>query len=871
MHDESDPLTTHVAVIGMAGRFPGAADLESYWRNLCQGVTSLRRFSDDELVAAGFDPHLVADPNFVPAAGVIDGADQFDAALFGYSPRDAALMDPQQRWFLQCSWEAFESAGYDPQRYAGLIGVYGGATTSSYRYQLDAHPELTRPGDGMAIALGNDLCFLTTRVSHRLDLRGPSCPVQTACSTSLVAIHLACQALLNAECDMAIAGAASIRVPLQHGYLYQPGGILSPDGVCRPFDAKAEGTLFSSGVGVVLLKRLHEALDDGDTIHAVIKGSAVNNDGSHKASFTAPSVTGQSEVIADALAAADVTPESITFIETHGTGTLLGDSIEVQALRDAFAERPSHEPSCALGSVKANLGHLDAAAGIAGFIKAVMAVREGMLPPTPCFEEPNPDIDFESTPFRVQTRLERWQTAAGPRRAGVSSFGFGGTNAHVILEQPPAARSDPPARRVQLLPLSTEYSEGLEIAAARLAAHLRQHPEVRLADAASTLQIGRRCCRYRRAIVCRDIADALQQLENDPPASSIRGFHDQPSRQVVFLLPSHVSHTSNFAVGNVLALMKCEKVFEQAMLRCDRALRDAGGEALIDHLNCRVEHSHEQSPAFSVANSPVLNRIGCFAAQWSLAQLWSSWGIQPSALLANGIGEFVAACLSGVLTCEQAVRLLAKSDFAGEVATMKFGAAETAWFSCASGEWFEQAAGHPWHQVLEGVSDLDGGARSSRRRTDCLYLDFGAKSQLGDAVCRQLGSESGDCFVASLSESVAPVLEVSSGDAAACDPSRTCCRAGPALGARRASRLVAATPGRTTFACSAANLPLRGRSALGRSCVAVGPRIGKGSCCGRPAVERRDRLVVLARLAPPATGHQQPDGSRPTLPLCCLR
>ncbi len=751
MKEDREHLTTSIAVIGMAGRFPGAADLDSYWRNLRDGIISISHFSEQELLDAGVEPAVAADPNFVPAAGLIEVADEFDADFFGCSPRESTFMDPQQRWFLQCSWEALESAGYDPFRYQGLVGVYGGATTSSYQFGLYSHPELGGPANGLSIAMGNDLSFLTTRVSHKLDLRGPSCPVQTACSTSLVAIHLACQALLNAECDMAIAGAASIRVPIRQGYVYQEGGILCPDGVCRPFDAKAQGTLFGNGVGVVVLKRLQDALDDGDSIDAVIRGSAINNDGAHKASFTAPSVAGQSDVICSALAAADVDPQSIRFVETHGTGTLLGDSIEVQALRDAYAGRTLKEPFCAIGSVKANIGHLDAAAGIASFIKTVLALRERTLPPTPNFQQPNPDLHLEATPFRVQTKREPWDPGETPRRAGISSFGFGGTNAHVIVEEAPPLQSSPAARLTQCLPLSANRADALATVAARLAAHLAKYPGTQLADAAYTLQVGRRACRYRRAIVCRDTADAVQQLQGDSLRHVIKGSSDVESREVVLLLHSNLSAD----VAYSQKLFENESVFRDAILRCERTVLHATSISLVDHLLRPGPYAVEAG----TNASPMLDRIACFATQWGLAQLWFDWGIRPAAYLAHGVGEFVAACLSGMWECEDALRPLLcniesesadphsmPSEFNSAVKHLSTASNSTPWFSCARQDWIDsfvndQTAPARWYRALRGSCSVERGTQIFSRRSDSLFLELGHESELAVSLRGKLPAD----------------------------------------------------------------------------------------------------------------------------------
>jgi acyl transferase domain-containing protein len=647
--NETGPATG-VAVIGMVGRFPGARDLDAFWRNIRDGVESITFFTDEQLKAAGVDDQVLQYPGYVKARGVIQEVDLFDASFFGYSHRDALLMDPQQRLFLQCSWEALESAGYDPKIYRGLIGVYGGATSSSYQPILYSNADALGGADGLAIAIGNELPFLTTRVSYKLDLKGPSCPVQTACSTSLVAVHLACQGLLNAECDMAIAGGVSLRLPQDGGYLYQEEGILSPDGHCRSFDSKAAGTIFSNGVGVVVLKRLDDAVADGDTIYAVIRGSAINNDGSRKASFTAPGVTGQSQVIADALASAEVDPESISYVEAHGTATALGDSIEIQALNKAFGT--SRRGYCALGSVKANIGHLDAAAGVAGLIKTVLALRHRQLPPTVHFERPNPDIDFESTPFYVNDRLREWTTSDGePRRAGVSSFGFGGTNAHVVLEEAPAVEPSGPSRPWQLLTMSGESPDVLEKATSNLAEHLGRR-SVELADAAYTLKVGRRGFRHRRVAVCRTREDAVKALENRDPRVLFTASHDGAARPVVFMFPGQGSQYVNMG----RELYEQEPSFTAIVDRCAAALEPHLGFDLrgvlypdgpvTDAQTARITRTSVAQPAL-------------FVVEYATAMLLIEWGIKPDACIGHSVGEFVAACLAGVLTEEDALRLVA--------------------------------------------------------------------------------------------------------------------------------------------------------------------------------------------------------------------
>ena len=430
-----------IAIIGMAGRFPGAASVDEFWQLLRDGQEAIAQLNADTLHQQGVDETLLNDPQYVKAGGVLADVDQFDAAFFGYSPREAELLDPQQRLFLECAWEALETAGYDAESYDGSIGVYGGAGMNGYLFNLYANARVRESASPYELFLASDKDFLTTRVSYKLNLQGPSLDIQTACSSSLVAVHTACQSLLSGECDIALAG--GVAVSKQQGYRYQDGGIYSPDGHCRAFDAQAQGTVGGNGVGIVVLKRLEDAQRDGDTIDAVIKGSAVNNDGALKVSYTAPRIDSQAAVIRAAQMMAEVSPESITYIEAHGTGTPLGDPIEIAALSQAFRQETERKGFCAIASVKTNIGHLDAAAGIASLIKAVLALKHGQIPPILHFQQPNPQIDFANSPFYVNTQLADWPESESPRRAGVSSFGIGGTNAHVVLEEGRPQTPDP--------------------------------------------------------------------------------------------------------------------------------------------------------------------------------------------------------------------------------------------------------------------------------------------------------------------------------------------------------------------------------------------------------------------------------------------
>ncbi len=531
----NDERPEAIAVLGLACRFPGARDAGELWRNLRDGVESIRFFTDEELERAGIEPALRRDPRYVKARAVLDGIELFDAPFFGMTPRVAAATDPQQRLFLECAWEALESAGCDPERPPGAIGVFAGTGLSTYLLANFGSPGFVASVGSLQAAIGNRADHLTTMTAYKLNLRGPAVTVQTTCSTSLVAVHLACQSLLDYQCDMALAGGVAVEVPQTAGYLWTEGGIASPDGHCRPFDARAQGTIGGSGAGVVVLKRLSEALADGDPVRAVILGSAINNDGSNKVGYTAPRVDTQAQVIAVAQRAAGVRPDEVTYIEGHGTGTPMGDPIEVAALRKVFA-RTGKRSFCALGSIKSNFGHLDTAAGVAGLIKTVLALEHRQIPPSLHFERPNPDLGIEDSPFYVNAELRDWATD-GPRRAGVSSFGIGGTNAHVVLEEAPRPAPSGPSRPWQLLVLSARTATALESATENLRRHLEESPEADLADIGFTLQAGRRAFGHRRILVCRDATDAAANLASLDPTRVHTSTHEPREQPLVFLFP----------------------------------------------------------------------------------------------------------------------------------------------------------------------------------------------------------------------------------------------------------------------------------------------------------------------------------------------
>ena len=640
-----------IAVVGMSCRFPGADDPRQFWRNLCAGVESVAFLGDDELLAAGLSPARLRDPSWVRAHAALDRPYAFDAAFFGVSQREAEVTDPQQRVFLECAWSALEDAGCDPARYPGAIGVFAGSGSSGHLARVMAHPELMA-AVGDAAAFANKADFLTTRASYKLGLRGPSVAVQTACSTSLVAIHLACQSLLGMECDLALAGGATI-TPEPTGYPYQEGGILSPDGHCRAFDARAAGTVGGSGAGIVVLKRYADAVRDGDTIRAVVRGSAVNNDGAGKVGFTAPSVKGQAQAITEALAAAGVDAGTLSYVEAHGTGTPLGDPVEIAALAEAFGADPERTGYCALGAVKTNVGHLDTAAGVAGFIKAVLALEHRTLPPTLHFQSPNPETGLEGSPFFVNAELRPWARENGtPRRAGVSSFGIGGTNAHVVLEEAPEPAPSAGDDGPQLLVLSARSGAALERARRDLAAHLADHPGPALADVAHTLQEGRAAHPHRWAVVAGGADEARQALEGaGPRRPAARRAAGRPP--VAFLFPGGGTQY----VGMARELYATQPVFRRELDACAQAVAGEPGLGDLRALLFPAEGGEDEARA-------RLEQIPCalpalFAVEYALAQLWISWGVLPEAMLGHSMGEYTAACVAGVFTRDSAIRLVA--------------------------------------------------------------------------------------------------------------------------------------------------------------------------------------------------------------------
>ncbi|MET8002854.1 type I polyketide synthase [Nonomuraea glycinis] len=647
-HDE-EPGVEPIAVVGVACRLPGAEDAPAFWRNLVDGVESVRFYTRQEQEALGVPDYLLDDPTFVPAAAIAADYGALDAAFFGMSPREAELRDPQQRMFLELANTALEDAGYDPARYKGEIGVYGAIGSDEYQWMyIRPNKKVFASVGNLAIYTGNHPDYLATLVSYKLDLRGPSVTMHTACSSSLVALHVACEALRTGECDMALTGGASLEMPAEWGYQYHQDGIYAPDGHCRAFDASATGTIWGGGGGMVLLKRLSDAVADGDHIRAVVIGNAINNDGASKVGFSAPSSEGQAAAVAQALGVAQIDPRTVTYVEAHGTGTSLGDPIEVAALSSVLGAGTDEAGWCGIGSVKTNIGHLGPAAGIAGFIKTVLSLENGLIPPSLNYERPNPRIEFGTNPFHVADTLTKWDTDGFPRRAGVSSFGIGGTNAHVVLEQaPPAPLPPAPPRPAHLLHLSARTPAALDAAVARLAAHLTDR-EIDLTDVAYTLRVGRRQFAHRAAVVAADAADAVAALADS--RRLLKGKAGTP--RVAWLFSGQGAQYA----GMGAELYRTEHAFAAAVDECAEILADELG---LDLRTLLFPAEDEREAANERLRQTALTQPALFTVEWALACLWRSWGVEPAAMIGHSIGEYVAATVAGVFPLPDALRLVA--------------------------------------------------------------------------------------------------------------------------------------------------------------------------------------------------------------------
>lgn len=652
MGEPGEPLASglEIAVVGMSGRFPGASSVQKYWENLRQGKESVRFFAREELLAAGIDSAVIDAEDYVPAHAAVDGVEEFDAEFFQLAARDADLLDPQQRLLLECAWEALEEAGHLGVDQPASVGVFTSVSFPQYLVRnLLTGTRLTED-ERRTIAIWNDKDHTSTRISYKLGLTGPSVTVQTACSSSLVAVHQAVQALLAGDCDLALAGGMTVRLPVVSGYRYRDGGVDSRRGHCRAFDAEADGMVPGSGGGLVVLRRLDDARADRDTILAVIRGSAVNNDGNRKVGYTAPSVEGQARVIRQAHAVAGVSPGDVTYVEAHGTGTRLGDPIEVAALTQAFGASRAEPGWCRIGSAKTNIGHLDVASGIAGLIKTVLALRHKEIPPSLNYATPNPEIDFMSSPFRVAENAMLWRPASSPRIAGVSSFGIGGTNAHVVLQEAPADEAVEPCTpdepTAEILPLSARSATALDVVGARLLHRLEEwRPD--LGDVAATLQTGRRAFRHRRVVVAREAETAAAALSRayEPRQVPVE------APRVAFIIPGQGAQA---VAGR--ELYAAEPVFRDRVDECAQRLEGLMGRDIRALLFADGDNRAEAARALERTENaqPALFTIG-----YSLAELWMSWGIHPDALIGHSVGEYVAACLAGVLTLDDALRLIA--------------------------------------------------------------------------------------------------------------------------------------------------------------------------------------------------------------------
>jgi len=644
---------TDIAIIGMAARLPGANNVDEFWHNLKNSIESYTEYTNEELLERGVPQSILDNPNYQKIGRPLDNMEMFDAALFGFSPKDASIMDPQHRHFLEVSWEALEHAGYDPQQYSGSIGVFGGSGHNAYMpYNLFTNPDLMKSiGLFLARHTSNDKDFLTTRVSYCLNLQGPSINVQTACSTSLVAVHLATQSLLSGECDMALAGGVTIEMPHRVGYMYEEGGIQSPDGHCRTFDENSNGTVFGSGAVQVVLKRIEDAINDGDTIHAIIKGSAINNDGSSKVGYLAPSVDGQAAAITEALILADVDAESISYVETHGTGTPVGDPIELTALNQAYRAQTQLSDYCGIGSVKTNIGHLDTAAGGVGLIKIVQSMKHKQLPASLHFTKPNVALDLSDSPFYVNASLKDWNVN-GKRRAAINSLGVGGTNAHIILEEAPELPDTIAYDGYHLFCLSARTDSALDNVTENLDSFFQKNPEVNLSDAAYTLKVGRQGQAVRRIVVANSIEDLKFALSGEDNSRLISQKINENKQAIYFMYTGQGSQYIEMCKG----LYENEAVFKAAVDECDVILTEYLNLSIIELLYPSEDNA--EATALQL-NETQYTQPALFTIEYAMTKLLQSWGVIPDALIGHSIGEYVAACVSGLFTLQDALKLVA--------------------------------------------------------------------------------------------------------------------------------------------------------------------------------------------------------------------
>ncbi len=656
-----------VAIIGLAGRFPGARNIDELWSMLTEGVEGITTYDDEELIGAGIDPEVLKNPNYVKVKGEVADVDMFDADFFGMNPREAEVTDPQHRMLMECAQDALEHAGYDSSKFDGRIGVYAGEAMNYYLL-LNVYPRIKKEisAGSLQAAVGNDKDSLTTTISYHLNLTGPSITVQTSSSTSLVSVCVAVQGLLAYQSDIALAGGITAGPPIKCGYKYEDGNIWAPDGHCRPYSDRAQGFVPAAGMGLVVLKRLEEAVADGDTIWAVIRGSAVNNDGNKKVSYHAPSVDAQAEVVAEALAVADIHPETVQYIEGHGTGTNLGDPIEITALTQAYRAYTGKKQYCAIGSIKSNIGHLDNAAGVTGLIKATLCLKHKKMVPTLHYEKPNPKIDFENSPFFVNTGLKDWETGAAPgvpRRAGVTSLGMGGTNAHVVLEESPV---QPPIegrdclRPYHMYLLSARTPTALDQKGRDLAGHLESNPGVHLDDVGYTLAVGRGDLARRRFVLAKGGDDAVEHLRESTPGRAFDHHCTHMERPVVFMFSGQGTQYVDMAKDLYLH----EPLFKEHMDNCAEILKPLVGldvrKLIYPGFSFPGEDETANPPHPADINQTWLTQPVLVMIEYSLAQLWQHWGITPDCMIGHSIGEFTAACTAGVMSLEDTLRVVAE-------------------------------------------------------------------------------------------------------------------------------------------------------------------------------------------------------------------
>ncbi len=669
-----DGLDSKIAIIGMAGKFPGASDIQMFWKNLIEGKEGFRRFTEAELHAAGVSQEQMDKPEYVPVSGKLNNIELFDAPFFKYTPREAEIIDPQQRMFLECAYNAFENAGYSIDRYTGSVGVFAGIGVNKYITHILSQQDILDILDPRQIEVGNDKDFLTTRVSYKLNLTGPSMSIQTACSSSLVSVHIACQNLINGECDLALAGGVSIQFLESHGYLYKQGGIESPDGHCRAFDEESEGTVFGDGVALVLLKRLEEAVQDRDHIYAVINGSAVNNDGAEKIGYTAPGVDGQIHVISEAMEISEVSCHDVGYIEAHGTGTKLGDTIEVFALKEVFNER-EYSNKCIIGSVKTNVGHLNTVAGVTGLIKTALIVKNGIIPPTLHFKKSNPQLELDKSPFSINNSLVNWPEDKERRIAGISSFGIGGTNAHVIVEAIPLADTNSikvQQKKKKLLIISGKTKAACQKNSKNLEEFIKSHPDINMTDVAYTLQVGRNHFPNRAYALWKN--DKLSFNFNKKPVSEI-------PLALIFLFPGQGIDY----IGMAQDIYETEPYVKKIMDNCFHIVSSLFN---ID-IRQRLFPDNNKKASNIGLNKESYSAICLFIVQYALAKLWIYWGIKPHSMIGDGIGEVVCACLADVFSLEVALGMLISSSAIKDIVT--FNKPLLSFYSDKTGEIIDEA------------------------------------------------------------------------------------------------------------------------------------------------------------------------------------